>query len=46
MEYLLAALILLALFMWDKFFYRKRQYRPGQHQAPDLISDADRAHRE
>lgn len=42
-EYLLVLIILLALFVWDKFFYRKRT---GWRQAPDLIDDADRAHRE
>ena len=44
MEYLLTLIILLALFIWDKFFYRKRGGR--RRQAPDLIGDADRAHRE
>jgi len=43
-EYLLTFIILLVLLVWDKFFYRKRRNR--HRQAPDLIGDADRAHRE
>lgn len=46
MEFLLVVIFLVALFVWDKFHYRKRPYVPGQHQAPDLIGDADRGQRE
>ncbi len=46
MEYLLVLIILLALFVWDKYIRKPESLVPGRHQAPDLIGDADRARRE
>lgn len=45
MELLLTIAIIIALGVWERWFRKKKPYRPNKPQAPALIDDLDRGRR-
>lgn len=46
MEYIFTILLVLCLYLWDRFVRKKPTYVPGENSTPDILTDSDRGHRE